>query len=352
MFVSTTTNRIEWLDAVKGIGIILVMMSHLCILPHQLIDGYIPLFFIATGITYKFRPFKADIKTKAKRLLFPYICYNIVILLYNGIYSFIKGKFCFNDLYISILGVLYSRSSLGFPYSPDDIRLLGIINAPMWFLVCMFVSCLYYMCFCRIKLKAIAVLCVIAAIYLLQHVQYQLPWSIDLAFMAVSFMLIGNVIGKHYPPPTFYKRSFLFRLLIFIISIAIYILLANINGRVNMSVRDYGDMGALSIPVFILVGCLYFYIVSRICINMENTIWSKILAYLGQHSLRLLCIHLLVVSAVSPVVNRFVEMMVSQHLLYVKNLIVISLYLLSIVVADYIAEKVLEKSNWSLAKYL
>lgn len=36
--------RIEWLDGMKGIGILIVMLSHFCSLPLIFKAGYMPLF--------------------------------------------------------------------------------------------------------------------------------------------------------------------------------------------------------------------------------------------------------------------------------------------------------------------
>ena len=45
--------RIEYIDSLKGVGIILVMMSHMinCSYLTPLYGGFIPLFFVASGLT-------------------------------------------------------------------------------------------------------------------------------------------------------------------------------------------------------------------------------------------------------------------------------------------------------------
>lgn len=51
-----TTHRIEWLDAIKGIGIILVMLSHVSSFSPigiYLFSAFIPLFYISSGIVSK-----------------------------------------------------------------------------------------------------------------------------------------------------------------------------------------------------------------------------------------------------------------------------------------------------------
>ncbi len=46
-----------WIDATKGFGIILVMISHFFFIPKEyqcFVAGYMPMFFILSGYTIKF----------------------------------------------------------------------------------------------------------------------------------------------------------------------------------------------------------------------------------------------------------------------------------------------------------
>ena len=95
MVNSKENSRIVWLDALKGIGILLVIVSHSnCQLPfvNFFTAGYIQLFFIAAGFTYKssFKPF-GFVEKKAKRLLLPYFTYGLLTLLF---YTLVGGAKC------------------------------------------------------------------------------------------------------------------------------------------------------------------------------------------------------------------------------------------------------------------
>ncbi len=68
------TDRKQWLDAIKGVAIILVIMSHTYGVPylHQYLTAcYMPLFFIASG--YVFRNREKALAKKARQLLQPYL---------------------------------------------------------------------------------------------------------------------------------------------------------------------------------------------------------------------------------------------------------------------------------------
>lgn len=72
--------RYKYLDVARGIGLMLVVISHSCGLNSYLINFYIPLFFVLSGYTYKSgRSYGENVIKKAKRLLVPYFGYSAVL---------------------------------------------------------------------------------------------------------------------------------------------------------------------------------------------------------------------------------------------------------------------------------
>lgn len=64
----------KYLDVARGIGLLLVIISHSCGLSPYLINYYIPLFFVVSGYLYKpGRSYGENVVHKAKRLLVPYL---------------------------------------------------------------------------------------------------------------------------------------------------------------------------------------------------------------------------------------------------------------------------------------
>lgn len=123
------SKRILWIDAVKGVCILLIMYSHLATLPipSGWLAGYLAPWFILSGMfMHSAKSFSVELRDKARRLLFPYIFYGVgfSLLFWLGWRS---------DLLSSIGGLLYSRFSyLPFPEAAQH-KLLGSL-APMWFL--------------------------------------------------------------------------------------------------------------------------------------------------------------------------------------------------------------------------
>ena len=68
----------KYLDVARGIGLLLVIISHSCGLSPYLINYYIPLFFVVSGYLYKpGRSYGENMAHKAKRLLVPYFGYSV-----------------------------------------------------------------------------------------------------------------------------------------------------------------------------------------------------------------------------------------------------------------------------------
>lgn len=84
--------RLQWLDTLKGIGILLIMISHAFYnIPYMgiyLWACYIPLFFMASGYTFKpTHNLQETMKKKAKRLLCPYFIYACIFTALHSIVS-------------------------------------------------------------------------------------------------------------------------------------------------------------------------------------------------------------------------------------------------------------------------
>lgn len=121
--------RLDWIDAMKGVGIILIMMSHTIHIGVLFIlySGFIPLFFISSALTYK----SMDIRKRFKRLIIPYFFYCILFIWLSTIMNLPLNDY-------NVLGVIYGKckifkEGMGIPMLPR-------IVTPLWFLPAMFLS--------------------------------------------------------------------------------------------------------------------------------------------------------------------------------------------------------------------
>ena len=284
MVNNTPTERWKWLDILKGIGIMLIMISHasykIPYLDIYLWACYLPLFFMASGYTFKLRPnLQNVIKKKAKRLLYPYF-------IYGCIFTFLHSLISHGDTSITRwIGILYARLNL-YAY-PMEQNVSFLVDGPLWFLPALLLTYLltyvYVSLSYRWKRGYLAFSLIFT--YLCTFLPIYLPWCIDEVFMASLFVIfVYELKEKEYLLKPNLKLLFCL--------VLVYIFLVTINGGTNMAFRIYGNLGALSIILFFLigiVGTLMWYCISK---KIESTFIGNILAMIGRLSLRLMCIHL------------------------------------------------------------
>ena len=188
------SNRKEYIDIAKGIGITLVVLGHS---PHtynplkQWEHAFaMPLFFIIGGmvwnrISHEKRGYfnKPFLLNKLKRLIVP--CY-IWAVLYTVLSSVLKSSF--EPLGLAYL--LYGSQS-GFAHANSLTSL--------WFLPCMFIAvCMFEIIQQTLKniqkidyiLLGISAVCA-ALGFFLPKIPGGYPWSFDVSFLAVAFMIWG-----------------------------------------------------------------------------------------------------------------------------------------------------------------
>ena len=149
--METITNgekkRVLWLDMAKAAGILVVLLVHTgkSFGPVSFFGGmfYMPVFFVLAGMTFRWKPeerFLDFAKKKAKRLLVPYFGYNLFLFLFFFVKNdLLTGQVGKGSLF-PLLGILYSRNCLFPMEASSNVYFMQILNAPTWFLTCMFVS--------------------------------------------------------------------------------------------------------------------------------------------------------------------------------------------------------------------
>lgn len=133
--------RVQWIDAVKGVGILLVILAHISPISNKvfwyLTYGFMPIFFVMAGFTSKsVCGYSEAIKKKAKRLLIPYFVYGLLLIVASYL------LFGNTNMMQALLGLAYSRYSL-FPEGAENVvpLLKGCLYVcPFWFLPCMFLA--------------------------------------------------------------------------------------------------------------------------------------------------------------------------------------------------------------------
>ena len=181
--------RIEYIDCVKGIGILLVILGH--ILPDtsplkiSIYSFHMPLFFLAYGFVMKNMPVKELIVKRSRGILFPYVFWGL-----------------------AFTGFTISKRLLCFFWSTNESILLSGSNGMLWFLPVMFLASIIgnFMLKIagkrRIVIVALSIGLMIASAFIgyfhgyivIKDHAVGFPLSIDVVLLASSFMLVGYML--------------------------------------------------------------------------------------------------------------------------------------------------------------
>ena len=184
------TSRIQYIDILKGIGIILVVIGH--IYKNQNIFNWIysfhmPIFFFAAGWLYKERSVYIDIKRRIQTIVIPYFCFGLLTLLY---WQLIERRFRDSEMSFgwSVFGLIFGQ------YDYLDF------NVHLWFLPCFFTIVVFYNVLVKMSGEygrriALIVSTIMSSIYIILPIP-SLPWGIDRVFKFIGFYAVATVCAS------------------------------------------------------------------------------------------------------------------------------------------------------------
>ena len=274
--------RLLFIDIAKGIGILLVVCSHTE--AHDLmvwsVGFFVPIFYFCSGYmttaSSSSRPIADNMKKRARKLLIPYLFFNIILLLYyrrwsiTGIYGFLYSRYCY------------------FPLGSDNNYFFFLWgNYPMWFITSLLVSYFLFYILLICKNKSITIIIYIFLTWGLSQLPILLPWSIDTAFLS-SLIMYAGLYANNYHIISLEKYHIL-------LCVLIYSLLLCVAGDINFSVRQYGT-SFIIYYIMAILGCIVVIWSSK---RIEKTWIGKLLALIGKHSLTIFCIEMLFIREAS-----------------------------------------------------
>lgn len=174
-------DRIEWIDVVKGYGIIAVIVGHIST-PFVTVWVYtfhIPLFFFLSGYLFNTNySFDYFLSRKVKSLLIPYFCLSVPVLFHELVFNNGKG-FGWNDIFSESMKVVFQKRF-----------------TPLWFISSLLGANILFYFINRYLKKYWFKWCVVlffVAIVLLCWSKDEGPfyWNLDISLFVMPFMLIG-----------------------------------------------------------------------------------------------------------------------------------------------------------------
>lgn len=308
---SASNHWYPWIDSMKGIGILFVVMGHTCTyapLFRWIYSFHMALFFIISGLLFHPKPFVQTVKRKAFRLLVPYAFFATITFLYwalierrlrHGNQS-VLNAFC--NLFIARAG------SDNYPQ-----------NAVLWFLPCLFITEILFSALYqgirflarnaknstiiqRLVFVIVVAVCLVLGYTLGLCVTsrgIRLPWALDIVPFSLTFVIIGylaqpllescNNIWR-------YSKNAA-RLGLAILGLVGFTALWIFDWITGLIV-NFND-ASVSNPAEMLVASLIgFVAVAVLCIGIDN----PALRYLGSASLTIMCVH-------EPIKRIIVELM-------------------------------------------
>ena len=276
-------SRIEWIDVVKGIAILLMIVGHTkCPEPlsRVIFSFHMPLFFILSGLTFspakEWKSLPRKTWQSFRGLILPIIAVMSLQRAYNMIVShtFSMSNY-WNSLKVMFSTSLYWASGA----VKDNISVIGVF----WFVFSLFWGKLIVNLFCLLfGKKNVPFLCTataVWAIYLGEGIY--LPQNMDVTLVAVLFIAAGMSAREHMD----WIRNH--KMLLFVVCVALWGYGMGQSAVIQMAKRSYPG-GLLS--VFTALAGSFMVCCMGEALS-DNAVCRKALAYVGRHTLLMLILH-------------------------------------------------------------
>ncbi|WP_273212125.1 acyltransferase family protein [Runella zeae] len=271
--------KIQWIDILKGIGIILVVLGHTGIpwfFSKWIYSFHMPLFFFVSGVLFIPDKYKCltFIVRKLRTLLIPYLFFSLI--------NFFLANF------LKISNFELSLAELFFGWN----------GLALWFVPVLFViEILYYTINAFFKNNAlvlfvVVLFCLIGYLFYVKNIYF--PYKMNVVFCGLTFFYIGNISSKFLIAKSYnWKLYDLMIFSIFFFVISIFCSFFSIT-KLDMAYNQVGNL-FFSIPLA-FAGILFVYFLSIIVSFFSKKI-SKVLIYLGRNTFIILSLHQIIIMA-------------------------------------------------------
>lgn len=286
-----TTQRLEWLDVLKCIAMLLVLLGHCAdtagkeSLKYYIYSFHMPIFFIISGIGYylqtsrKNYSFREMLENKSRTLLWPYFALNFLSLI----------PWTINFRVLSESSLTYKELLLGIFYGHKNY-VTGPSNSS-WFVLTLFLA---IMCFKILQIvmkeNESMIICSMIGIttfgYALSMYKDEFfpPWHFDTVPIAMFFIACGYFFMKYYDYVLAFIGGLGRQFAILVVSIPIGYYCARFNVKISMSVNTYGDF-------LLFIGAVIGFSMACLILAM----WCpkiKVLTFIGRNTMVYLMFHM------------------------------------------------------------
>lgn len=260
--------RQEWLDILKGLGIIAVVVGH--VMDWRYVYSFhMPLFFLISGYTFHAR--KNDFEWLGKcscRYLIPYFSFLIFLNLYTFIFygkrlSFYKAMYGGREL-VGIYGTFWFVTVLFLALVLLNVVVKRHLNYYILILICLLLS------------------------YVFQYYDVSIRWNAQIVPMALVYMLLGYKCKTKFINLSFVARNGKIHYLTsFLVGMAFLTPFFFPQVNLNMKITDFGvPFISLIVSILICYGLMCFSKWLTYIIILKDMI-----AYIGKASLVIMFLH-------------------------------------------------------------
>jgi fucose 4-O-acetylase-like acetyltransferase len=188
------SQRYNWIDWAKTIGILLVIMGHGGLVSDEykqfIYSFHMPLFFIISGYLFKSLPLKDRLKKDMHSLIIPYFIINGILF---SVW-FLGGYLLKSEYHWSLIPLIQRLGGfmLGLGYNTDFGK---PVSTPTWFLVALFFVRIIATCLRKLEKHIFPQICfvffTILLVWLLDKFSIRLYFSLNSTIMAIFFFYVG-----------------------------------------------------------------------------------------------------------------------------------------------------------------
>lgn len=194
--------RISWIDNLRWIWIILILVGHSyfpdwSLLVKFLFSFHVALFFFLSW--YLFNDIKHNkiipfIKSKFNRLIIPFFFFNLITFSFYKIKEYTLWHKYHIDIESFLTWVVYGDY---LPHSSDII----LANVPTWFLTSLFIVSIYYFIlnkYVKNKYYRLLTLIILSIIIYIEskYINFRLPWNMEISIIAMLFYWVWHSFKK------------------------------------------------------------------------------------------------------------------------------------------------------------
>jgi len=290
--------RIEWIDTMRGIGILIVVYGHnqLEPLPSKYLQlMMVPLFFFASGMVFspgKYQNYWAFFKRRFRGLVVPYLVFSVVgWLFWIALWAwnvFVQGQ----PRPAMLVGALAPVIGI-----PTGIAKFMPYNLALWFLTCLFVTdSLFYLLQRRVKtdLGLLLWMAFFAVVGFAVGKRLFLPllWNFDTALAVMIYYGAGYLLRKNWGVRFEFKWWIMIILAAAFLAVSVY--LTTLNPQTHLKENELGKFHLFHL--ISITGLVFFIFLAQLLARVRAIGWlgRNTLPLLGMHFVTMTVFHMLI----------------------------------------------------------